>query len=163
MTNSTPEQPNARVSGLHHVTAIASDPRANLSFYTDVLGQRLVKKTVNFDDPGTYHLYFGNATGDPGTIMTFFPWPGARRGSVGAGQPSLTSYAVPLGSLDFWHDRLRSFNVHVEEPTQTFGDATLPFADPDGMRLALVESETAEQLAAWRGTSAAPVEEQFAT
>src|SRR5882724_10282719 len=90
------------LEGIHHVTAMASDPQANVDFYTGVLGLRLVKRTVNFDDPGTYHLYYGDEVGHPGTILTFFPWPGAKRGVQGAGQATVTSFSVPEGSLGFW-------------------------------------------------------------
>ena len=95
-----------RLLGLHHVTAIATDPQDSLDFYLDVLGLTLVKRTVNFDDPGTYHLYFGDADATPGCILTFFPWPGAHRGRVGNGQVATTAFAAPRGSFFYWHDRL---------------------------------------------------------
>ena len=95
------------IVGLHHVTAIASDPQRNLDFYTDVLGLRFVKRTVNFDDPGTYHFYFGDDAGTPGTIITFFPWPGARRGLAGAGEVTHTAFSVPAESIGYWHQRLQ--------------------------------------------------------
>ena len=95
-----------RSSGIHHVTAIASDPQSNLDFYTEVLGLRFVKKTVNFDDPGTYHFYFGDGAGRPGTIMTFFPWPRIGPGRHGTGQVTVTSFSVPAGSLPYWQERL---------------------------------------------------------
>src|SRR5947199_5981937 len=94
------------IAGLHHVTAMASDPQANADFYTAVLGLRLVKRTVNFDDPGTYHLYYGDEVGHPGTILTFFPWPSARLGKTGAGQATVTAFSVPEGSLGSWTERL---------------------------------------------------------
>ena len=94
------------ILGIHHITAIASDPQRNLDFYTGVLGLRLVKKTVNFDDPGTYHFYFGDDQGRPGTILTFFPWPGALPGRRGTGQVNTTSFAIPEGSVNFWLDWL---------------------------------------------------------
>src|SRR5579871_3422740 len=112
------------IPGLHHVTAIASNPQTNLDFYTDVLGLRFVKRTVNFDDPGTYHFYFGDDTGAPGTILTFFPWPDARRGSVGAGEVVATGFSVPAASLSYWRERLRSFGVTVKE-SMRFGSAVL--------------------------------------
>ncbi|MES2392347.1 MAG: ring-cleaving dioxygenase [Acidobacteriota bacterium] len=128
------------ITGLHHVTAIASDPQANLDFYTEVLGLRFVKRTVNFDDPGTYHFYFGDDAGTPGTILTFFPWPHARRGTPGAGEVSHTAFSVPSGSLDFWEARLRSFNIPAERTGKRFNGAeeVLTLADPDGMKLELV-------------------------
>src|SRR5271170_8497423 len=98
--------PTKPIVGLHHVTAIASDPQQNLDFYTEVLGLRFVKKTVNFDDPGTYHFYFGDDLGSPGTILTFFPWPNAPGGSPGVGETSATAFNVPAQSLSFWETRL---------------------------------------------------------
>jgi len=126
------------ILGIHHVTAIASDPQRNLDFYTEVLGLRLVKKTVNFDDPGTYHLYFGDAVGSPGTILTFFPWPGAARGSPGVGQVTVTSFSVPEQSLGFWEQRLSAAHVPVEKSGKRFDEDVLTFADPDGLKLEMV-------------------------
>ena len=123
--------------GIHHVTAIAGDPRGNVDFYTRVLGLRLVKKTVNFDDPGTYHLYYGDEVGHPGTIMTFFPWPDAARGRRGVGQVTTTSFAVPPASLGYWSQRLKAHRVPVE-PAAAFGEDALAFDDPDGLKLELV-------------------------
>src|SRR5690606_28013155 len=102
------------ILGLHHITAIANDAQHNLDFYTKVLGLRLVKKTVNFDDPGTYHFYFGNETGTPGTILTFFPWEGIRQGRNGTGMATHIGYALPHGALDFWKERLKKIGrAHV--------------------------------------------------
>ncbi len=126
------------VQGIHHVTAIASDPQRNVDFYAGVLGLRLVKQTVNFDDPGSYHLYYGDEAGQPGTIMTFFPWPGARRGRGGTGQASATAFAVPAGALRAWRARLQSHGVVVGEPTERFGETVLTFSDPDGLPLELI-------------------------
>jgi glyoxalase family protein len=131
------------ISGLHHVTAIASNPQGNLDFYTQVLGLRLVKKTVNFDDPGTYHFYFGDDAGSPGTILTFFPWPGARRGLAGAGEVTHTAFSVPKSSIAYWEQRLTKQGVLVEHTGVRFGankggEDVLTFADPDGMKLEIV-------------------------
>ena len=126
------------IVGLHHVTAFASDPQRNLDFYTEVLGLRFVKKTVNFDDPGTYHFYFGDDAGSPGTILTFFPWPHAARGLAGAGETTHTAYSVPAGSLGYWFERLTQAGVLVEKTDLRFGEEVLTFADPDGMKLELV-------------------------
>lgn len=126
------------ILGLHHVTAIASDPQRNLDFYTEVLGLRLVKRTVNFDDPGTYHFYFGDESGTPGTILTFFPWPGVARGSRGAGQVEVTSFSVPEPSLKYWEQRLLAAGTPVERSGKRFSEEVLTFADPDGLRLELV-------------------------
>ena len=139
------------LTGIHHVTAIASDPQRNLDFYTQVLGLRLVKLTVNFDDPGTYHFYFGNATGAPGSILTFFPWVGMRRGTVGSGQVSATAFAVRPDSLDYWRTRLAARGVVVRDAGQRFGERVLAFADPDGMPLELVGGAPAELSGAWLG------------
>src|SRR6476660_9271499 len=129
---------NEQIAGLHHVTDIARDPQANFDFYTGVLGLRLVKKTVNFDDPGTYHLYYGDETGSPGTILTFFPWPLARLGSRGAGQATVTAFSVPEGSLGYWTERLTSRGVDTEAPRPRFDEEVLTFRDPDGLLLELV-------------------------
>lgn len=126
------------IAGLHHVTAYASDPQRNLDFYTGVLGLRFVKRTVNFDDPGTYHFYFGDDAGSPGTILTFFPWAHAARGIAGAGETTHTAFGVPLGSLDYWHQRLTGEGVLVERTGRRFNEEVLTFTDPDGMKLELV-------------------------
>jgi glyoxalase family protein len=126
------------IVGLHHVTAIASDPQQNLDFYTQVLGLRFVKRTVNFDDPGTYHFYFGDDAGTPGTILTFFPWPRAARGSAGVGEVTKTAFSVPLTSLDYWLRRLTDEGLLVEETGKRFDEQVLTFADPDGMKIEIV-------------------------
>ena len=126
------------IVGLHHVTAIASDPQRNLDFYTEVLGLRFVKRTVNFDDPGTYHFYFGDDAGSPGTILTFFPWPGATRGLAGAGEVTHTAFSVPASSIAYWEQRLLSKGVLVEHTGKRFHEDVLTLADPDGMKLEIV-------------------------
>jgi glyoxalase family protein len=126
------------IVGLHHVTAIASDPQRNLDFYTEVLGLRFVKRTVNFDDPGTYHFYFGDDKGKPGTILTFFPWPRAVRGHAGAGEVAKTAFSIPANSLDYWQERLTEHGVLVERAGERFDEAVLTFADPDGMKIEIV-------------------------
>ena len=140
------------ILGIHHVTAIASDPQRNLDFYAGVLGLRLVKRTVNFDDPSSYHFYFGDETGTPGTILTFFAWPGARRGAPGVGQVEAAAFRVPAASLGYWERRLRAAHVPVEPATPRFGETALSFADPDGLRLELVAAPAAAAGAgrAWR-------------
>ncbi|OAH58547.1 MULTISPECIES: ring-cleaving dioxygenase [Bacillaceae] len=130
--------------GIHHITAIVGHPQENVDFYAGVLGLRLVKKTVNFDDPGTYHLYFGNHGGKPGTIITFFPWVGARRGTIGDGQVGVTSYVVPEGAIGFWEKRLAKFNVSFIK-TERFGEQYLQFDDPHGLRLEIVERAVGEE------------------
>ncbi len=126
------------IVGLHHVTAIASDPQRNLDFYTEVLGLRFVKRTVNFDDPGTYHFYFGDDAGSPGTILTFFPWPGATRGLAGAGEVTHTAFSVPLAAIPYWEQRLTEKGVLVEHTGKRFDEDVLTLADPDGMKLEIV-------------------------
>jgi len=126
--------------GIHHITAIVGHPQENVDFYAGVLGLRLVKKTVNFDDPETYHLYFGNEGGKPGSIITFFPWVNARQGKIGAGQVGVTSYVVPKGAFVFWEKRLAKFNIPFAK-TERFGENYLEFDDPHGLHLEMVERE----------------------
>jgi glyoxalase family protein len=126
------------IVGLHHVTAIASDPQRNLDFYTGVLGLRFVKKTVNFDDPGTYHFYFGDDAGTPGTILTFFPWPNATRGTAGVGEVTHTAFSIHPSSISFWENRLASLKVPLERKEERMGETVLTFSDPDGMKIELV-------------------------
>lgn len=135
---------NTKVTGLHHVTAIASEPRKNLDFYTRALGMRFVKKSVNQDDPGTYHLYYGDYAASPGTILTFFPWAGLRRGRPGTGQAYATAFSVPAGSLPFWQERFRKLDVPHQAVEKRFADEVLPFTDPDGLRLELVTTSEAD-------------------
>lgn len=132
-----------RTKGIHHITAIVGHPQENVDFYAGVLGLRLVKKTVNFDDPETYHLYFGDEAGEPGTIITFFPWASGRQGVIGDGQVGIISYAVPEGSLEFWEKRLEKFNVPFEK-TKRFGENYLQFDDPHGLHLEIVERAEGE-------------------
>lgn len=139
--------------GIHHVTAIAGDPQQNVDFYMGLLGLRLVKQTVNFDDPGSYHLYYGDDLGHPGTIMTFFAWPGAPRGRVGAGQVGVTAFSIPAGSLDYWRERLTARGISVDGPVTRFADRVLSFADPDGMPLELIASARADERTGWAGGS----------
>jgi glyoxalase family protein len=134
------------IVGLHHVTAFSSNPQRNLDFYTEVLGLRFVKRTVNFDDPGTYHFYFGDDAGSPGTIMTTFPGPRSARGSAGVGETTHVAFSVPLGSLDYWEARLTGLSVPVERTGKRFDEEVLMLADPDGMKIELVG--TAEVAAA---------------
>jgi len=126
------------IPGIHHVTAICSDPQRNVDFYCGVLGLRLVKLTVNFDDPGTYHLYYGDERGRPGTIMTFFAWPGAPRGRIGPPQVTATAFAVPKSALGFWSERLREHQVEMGASGDRLGEPFLSVADPDGTRLEIV-------------------------
>jgi len=137
-----------RILGLHHITAIADNAKRNLDFYTQVLGVRLVKKTVNFDDPGTYHFYFGNEEGTPGTILTFFPWEGIGNGTNGSGLATHIGYSVPKGSLEFWKNRFQQFNVNFEEG-EIFGEKLISFKDPDGLQIQFIESATPDNRKVW--------------
>jgi len=142
-----------KILGLHHVTAIASDPQRNLDFYVGLLGLRLVKRTINFDDPGTYHFYFADGRGTPGTILTFFPWPGARRGSRGTGQVETTAFTIAPESVGYWRDRLKANQMGAERPAPRFGEEVISFLDPDGMMLELVASTTRPAVEFVKGSS----------
>ncbi|MGQ2984568.1 ring-cleaving dioxygenase [Flavobacterium sp.] len=130
------------ILGLHHITAIAGDAQKNFNFYSKILGLRFIKKTVNFDDPGTYHFYFGDEVGSAGTILTFFPWgDGIPQGRRGAGMATEIGYSVPKGSLEFWMERFEKYNVIYNKPAEKFGERYLTFIDPDGLKLELTEVE----------------------
>jgi glyoxalase family protein len=130
---------NNLVLGLHHVTALASDAQTNVDFYAGILGLRMVKKTINFDAPEVYHLYYGNEKGTPGTIMTFFPYQGMPKGRKGKGQLTVTSFSIPAHSIEYWQKRLRKFNIKYEEPKQRFDDELFIYLeDFDGLGLELV-------------------------
>jgi glyoxalase family protein len=135
--------------GIHHVTAVAGKPNRNLDFYARVLGLRLVKKTVNFDDPGTYHFYFGDEIGQPGTILTFFPWEDASPGRAGVGLAQETAFRVPTDSLGYWMHRLVKKGIEHRPIERRFDEQVLTLTDPDGMRLALVGSDGAQDEPAW--------------
>jgi glyoxalase family protein len=144
-----------QTTGIHHVTAISGGPQRNVDFYAGTLGLRLVKKTVNFDDPETYHLYYGDGAGSPGTIMTFFPWAHAPGGRIGAGQLVVTSFSIPAASLGYWTERLIEMGVRFEKPRNRFGDTVLSFEDPDRLRIELVAAEDGRQ-----GWSGGPVRDE---
>lgn len=128
----------ADIPGIHHVTAVGSDPARNAQFYTDSLGLRLVKRSVNQDDTSVYHLFYGDHSGSPGTSMTVFPYPNARPGRVGNGQASAVAFLIPGDAVDYWVDRLDAEGVDADEPRERFGDVVIPFRDPDGLPLELV-------------------------
>jgi glyoxalase family protein len=141
----------SRIQGLHHVTAMCSDPQGNVDFYSKILGLRLVKVTVNYDDPSTYHLYYGDPKGSPGTLLTFFPWPEAPTAEPGGGQATTISFSVPQVSLGFWQNRLQSNGITFTQSTR-FGLDRLTFSDHDGFNLELVASITTPNPAvAWVG------------
>ncbi len=145
------------IQGLHHITAIARNPQKNLDFYAQVLGQRLVKTTVNFDDPGTYHLYYGDEVASPGTTMTFFPWPRITRGKAGAGETGAVAYTIPEQAYSYWLERLDKMNCSPEKGDNRFGARTLLFQDPDGMHLELITSAKPAAVVPWKN-SPVPVE-----
>ena len=137
-----------KILGLHHITAIASDAQRNYDFYTQTLGFRLVKKTVNFDYPTTYHFYFGNEVGTPGTVLTFFPWAGMSKGRNGAGMATEIGYSVPKGSLNFWKARFEKLNIRYNTGEQ-FGEQYITFEDPDGLKLKLIETKQKDEREVW--------------
>jgi glyoxalase family protein len=141
-----------RIPGIHHITAIAGEPQRNLDFYTGALGLRMVKLTVNFDDPYTYHFYFADRVGSPGTLLTFFPWAGATPGVLGAGQVSATAFAAPVGATNYWEDRLRAHSVDFRR-LERFGDPVLAFSDPDGLPLEIVANAAPSDAGVWEGSS----------
>lgn len=137
-------------SGIHHVTGIAADPQRNVDFYAGVLGLRLVKRTVNFDDPTTYHFYFGDERGNPGTILTFFPWPRARRGRQGARQVAVTSFAIPPSAVGFWIERFINKRVDFSPPQSRYDDErVIAFKDHDGFMIELIAHQSADSAPGW--------------
>jgi glyoxalase family protein len=148
---------NPSIRGLHHVTAIASDPQRTLDFYVGLLGLRFVKRTVNFDDPASYHFYFGDARGTPGTILTFFLGPGARRGIRGTGQIEATAFAIPPNSAGYWLDRFREHHVPAEKIPARFGEEVIRIVDPDGLLIELIGSIPTTGFEPW-SDGAVPVE-----
>src|SRR5215211_7025247 len=137
------------IKGLHHVTAVTRDAQINVDFYRTVLGQRFVKKTVNFDSPDSYHFYFADAIGTPGTVLTFFVWQNVKRGVRGNGETAAVAYNIPSGSISFWQDYLEGKGVVTHPVEQRFGMEVLPFDDPDGMRIELIASESLPDVRYW--------------
>jgi len=140
-----------RIRGIHQVTAIAGDPNVNIDFYTRVLGLRLVKITVNFDDPSAYHFYFGDELGRPGTVLTFFLWPHRVPGRRGTGQVTAVAFSVPAGSFDYWQGRFEGHGVRFEPPAERFDEQVLVFYDPDGLKLELVAGPEPDDREPWSG------------
>jgi glyoxalase family protein len=145
--NNNNDNTNTMINGIHHVTAICSTPQKNIDFYTKLLGLRLVKLTVNFDDPATYHLYYGDEIGHPGTILTFFPWADAPKGYRGTSQAITTSFLVPENSIDYWKTRLKHNDIYFKGPTKRFDDEeqVITLYDPDGLELELVAHSSAKE------------------
>lgn len=142
----------SRILGLHHITAIAGSAKRNFDFYTKVLGMRMVKKTVNFDDPQTYHFYYGDKIGTPGSILTFFPWEDIGQGHTGTGMVTDIGYSVPKDSLEFWAGRFKQNNIKSGTIEKRFGDLVLPFEDPDGLKLEMTVPEIEDNRKAWETT-----------
>lgn len=138
-----------KILGLHHITAIAGEAQRNYNFYSKTLALRLVKKTVNFDDPGTYHFYYGDEVGSPGSILTFFPWEGIQKGRTGAGMATEIGYSVPKASLEFWNDRFNELKVKHGTVNERFGEQSLSFEDPDGLLLNLIVSTAEDNRKPW--------------
>ena len=148
-TNGNSREKRVVSGGLHHVTAITADARANLRFYSETLGLRLVKRTVNFDDPTAHHLYYGDETGAPGSILTFFAWEGAQSGRLGLGQAVEIAFRVPRQSLGWWTQRLIEQGIAFDAPEKRFGETVLGFKDPDGIRLEIVASAAGDEQVGW--------------
>ncbi len=147
---------NTPIPGLHHVTAICGDAQRNHEFYTRTMGLRLVKKTVNFDDPGTYHLYYADGAGTPGSVLTFFPWPNMPKGRSGPGQISAAAFATSEAGLVYWQRRLKESGVPVRGPMQRFDEVYVEFDDPDGMKLELVVADQASAFTPWSQSPVPP-------
>jgi glyoxalase family protein len=164
MTTMTSDKSHQGILGIHHITAIAGNPQKNIDFYTDFLGLRLVKLTVNFDDPQTYHFYYGDDLGRPGTILTFFPWQQMPKGFRGTGQVVTTSFLIPDNSVQYWIDRLKSQGIGFTGPINRFdsGEQVITFYDPDGMEIELVAHKDAEKRKE-RVWNKGPIPEEYAT
>jgi glyoxalase family protein len=139
---------NKKINGLHHITALAGDPQTNYNFYTKILGLRFVKKTVNFDAPEVYHFYFADEVGTPGTVLTFFPFPNAKRGVRGYGEANIVSFSICSGSMDFWINRLSRYEITFDGPKQKFEHSFISLLDPDGLKIELVEDRV-DHLIGW--------------
>ncbi len=145
-----------KTAGLHHITAVTKDPQTNIDFYQQVLGQRLVKTTINFDDPGAYHLYYGDYNGAPGTAMTFFGWLRSVQGKAGTGETQSVAYTIPQHSVGYWNSRLKQFGFSPERTETRFGQEVIPFLDPEGMHMELVAEENLPRIQCLAGLSQSP-------
>lgn len=137
------------INGIHHITVMASDPQANYDFYTELLGMRFIKKTVNFDAPDVYHLYYADEIGTPGTVLTFFPFRDARRGKRGTGEITVVGFSVPSNSLNYWVNRLAESAINFDGPSKKFGYDYISLLDPDGMKIEIVADPTADKIIGW--------------
>ena len=136
--------------GIHHISIISGDAQINVNFYVKKLGLRMVLKSVNQDDPGTYHLFYANAEGEPGSSITFFPWKRAVKSNTGTGEVERISFSVPMNSIPYWQDRFDNLKIPADEPIQRFGKMVLPFKDPDGLKLEIVEDDRSKDLPGWK-------------
>lgn len=137
------------LNGIHHITVLASDPQANYDFYTQVLGMRFIKKTVNFDAPDVYHLYYADEVGSPGTVLTFFPFPNSRRGKRGTGEINKISFSVPYGSLNYWINRFAELAISFDGPKSRFGYELITLLDPDGLKIEIVADKNSDSILGW--------------
>ncbi|MFN0159011.1 MAG: ring-cleaving dioxygenase [Bacteroidota bacterium] len=145
------------LNGIHHITVLASDPQKNIDFYVGFLGLRLVKKTVNFDAPDVYHFYYGDETGRPGTVLTFFPFPDATKGRRGVGETTAVAFSILPESMEYWIDRLAQHAIHFDGPVRRFNEDVLAFEDPDGMMIELVANPAAASFPVWKGSAVDPL------
>jgi glyoxalase family protein len=143
---------NENIAGVHHITAISGDLQPNIDFYSGILGMRFIKQTVNQDDPFTYHLYYGDSLGRPGSVMTFFPWPGARRGTKGVGQVTAIPFSIPENAIDYWMNRFAEHTVDFSGPTKRFNETVLSLRDPDGLELELVTNPNIKDFEVWNNS-----------
>lgn len=150
---------NKKIAGVHHITAISGEPQPNIDFYTGVLGMRFIKQTVNQDDPFTYHLYYGDSIGRPGSVWTFFPWPGARRGKRGVGQVTAAPFSIPENALDYWMERFAEQAIDFSGPTERFDETVLSLRDPDGLEIELVTNPDIRDFEVWEHS---PVPAEYA-
>ena len=146
-----------KTAGLHHITAVTKKPQTNIDFYQQVLGQRMVKTTINYDDPGAYHLYYGDNSGVPGTAMTFFGWLNTVQGQAGTGETQTVAYTIPQSSVGFWHARLEQLGLSPEQVETRFEQEVVSFRDPEGMHMELVGEANLAELQPW---SASPIPEE---
>jgi len=144
------------INGIHHITVMASDPQANYDFYTDLLGMRFIKKTVNFDAPDVYHLYYADEIGTPGTVLTFFPFPDAKRGKRGTGEITTVAFSVPSNSLNFWVNRFAARAINFDGPSNKFGYNYISLLDPDGMKIEIVADPVADNIIGWKNGDVPP-------
>jgi glyoxalase family protein len=144
------------INGIHHITVMSSDPQANYDFYTQTLGMRFIKKTVNFDAPDVYHLYYADEVGTPGTVLTFFLFPDSRRGKRGTGEITVISFSVPSNSLQYWMERFANLRIDFDSPKKKYGYEFLSLLDPDGMKIEIVADPNVDSILGWYNGDVSP-------